>query len=251
MTTKSKWLIVAGMLMAAGLAVVGVGVVAFFVLPNVLVRHPLLPKYQLEQVDSSHKWYRRTTVRVGSAVYVEDYEDYPLQLANVEPTDAISRAPFGDSYMCSIRGQSPSNYVAVDCGSEMPAYEVFRNADLPPFDWRHAKFQMMYFSSFSPNVNPKNTNDAALITEVVKTLSQGTPTTETFPMAEMRSNVCNVCLSSKELPGIMFCPQAYRDGSGAIYLAESMGMEPLNRGMKYHATWIPAGALFTAWVTTP
>jgi hypothetical protein len=133
----------------------------------------------------------------------------------------------------------------------MPAYEVFRNVNQPVFDWRHAKFQAMEFPGFRVGMNRKRSTDAALMAEVVKTLEEGTPTTEVFPLAEMRSNVCSVCFFTDELPGIKFCPQAYRDESGAIYLAESLGMEPLNRGMKYHGRWIPAGALFTAWVKTP
>ena len=123
MTTKAKWLIVAGAVVAAGMLAVIV-VVGLLVFQDEVPRHPLLPVYQLEQVDSTHPWYRRTTVRCGSAVYVEDFEEYALRLANVDPTNAIGRSSFGNALMCSIPGQSPSNYVAVDCGSEMPAYEI-------------------------------------------------------------------------------------------------------------------------------
>jgi hypothetical protein len=251
MTTRTKWLMVGGAIAVVGVLAIGAVVVGWFVLEEVPPANLLLPVYTLEQVDSTHPWYRRTTVKLGSAVYVEDFEDYGLELWNPVPTVGIGRPSFGNSMMCSIPGESPSNYVAVDCGSEMPAYEVFRNVNQPVFDWRHAKFQSLEFPGFTAGRNLKRSTDAALMAEVVKTLEEGTPTTEVFPLAEMRSNVCSVCLFTDELPGIKFCPQAYRDESGAVYLAESLGMEPLNRGMRYHGRWIPAGALFTAWVKTP
>jgi len=251
MTTKAKWLIAAGVIVAAGILAVVVVVVGLSVLDEVRPENRHLPVYQLEQVDSTHQWYRRTTVRWGSAVYVQDFEDYGFELWNPEPTSGIGRPSFGNSLMCSIPGQSPSNYVAVDCGSEMSAYEIFRNVNQPVFDWRHAKFQSMEFGGIIGRTEHKRSTDGALMAEVVRTLSEGTPTTEVFPLAEKRSNVCSVCFFTDALPGIKFCPQVYRDESGAVYLAESMGMEPLTHGMKYHARWIPAGALFAEWVKTP
>jgi hypothetical protein len=251
MTTRTKWLIAAGVIVAAGVLAVGVVVVGWSVLEAVPPANLHLPVYQLDQVDSTHQWYRRTTVKLGAEVYVQDYEDYGLQLANPDPKSGIGRPSFGNSLMCSIPGESPSQYVAVDCGSEMPAYEVFRNVKQPVFDWRHAKYRSMVFSGAAAGKNGKQSTDAAVMAEVVETLVAGTPTTATFPVAEAGTNVCNVCLFSDELPGIGFCPRVYWDASGAIYLAESMGMEPLTRGMKFHARWIPAGALFTAWVKAP
>src|SRR5262245_51090170 len=128
---------------AAGVAVVVVG---WFALEAVPVGNLHLPKYSLDQTDSAHRWYRRTTVHFNSAVYVNDFEDYSIWLAYPVPTHAIGRAPFGNSLVCSIPGQEPTDYVAVDCGSEMEAYEVFRNAYRSPFDWRHASFQKMEFA---------------------------------------------------------------------------------------------------------
>jgi hypothetical protein len=213
--------------------------------------HLLLPKYSLEQTDSSQPWYRRTTVHFQSAVYVNDFEDYSVLLANPVPANAIGRAPFGNSLVCSIPGQNPSDYIAVDCGSEMEAYEVFRNAQRPPFDWRHAKFQAMEFTGIIGRTEHKRTTDPALMADVVRTLSEGTPTTLPLPAAVTGSNICGVCLSSDELPGLIFCPSVYRDQAGPVYLAESIGVEYGNRTQKIHARWIPASPLFTQWVQTP
>ena len=69
-----------------------------------------------------------------------------MQLQNYDPTNAIGRTAFGGGKICSIPGQPPTAYIAVDDGSEMPAYEVFRNSQWPGFDWRHAKFQSLEFT---------------------------------------------------------------------------------------------------------
>ena len=213
--------------------------------------HLLLPKYSLEQTDSSQPWYRRTTVHFQSAVYVNDFEDYSVLLANPVPTNAIGRAPFGNSLVCSIPGQNPADYIAVDCGSEMEAYEVFRNVQRPPFDWRHATFQTLEFAGTMVHSEHKRTTDPVLIAEVVRTLREGTPVTLSLPASVNTTNLPAVHLFSDELPGLMFCPAVYRDETGSVYLAESFGVEYGNRTQKIHARWIPASPLFTKWMQTP
>ena len=251
MTTKTKWLIAAGAVVAAGLLAVGAVVIGFFVLERVPARFRSLPTYSLEQTDSTHPWYRRTTVHFNSAVYVNDFEDYPIWLAYPVPTNAIGRAPFGNSLVCSVPGHNPADYIAVDCGSEMEAYEVFRNVNRPPFDWRRAKFQAMEFAGTMVHAEHKRTTDPALVAEVVRTLSEGTPVTLDLPASVNTTNLATVHLLSDELPGLMFCPSVYRDETGSVYLAESIGVEYGNRTQKIHARWIPASPLFTKWVQTP
>src|SRR5882757_5274108 len=97
MTTKKKWLIVVAVVAALGLLAIGAVVIVWNMLNYVPPAHLLLPKYSLEQTDSSQPWYRRTTVHFQSVVYVNDFEDYSVLLANPVPTDAIGRAPFGNS----------------------------------------------------------------------------------------------------------------------------------------------------------
>jgi hypothetical protein len=251
MMSKKKWLIVVAVVATVGLLAIGAVVIVWNMLNYVPPAHLLLPKYSLEQTDSSQPWYRRTTVRFQSAEYVNDFEDYSVLLANPVPTNAIGRAPFGNSLVCSIPGQNPADYIAVDCGSEMEAYEVFRNVKRPPFDWRPAKFQAMEFAGTMIHAEHKRTTDPALIAEVVRTLREGTPVTLSLPASVNTTNLATVRLFTDELPGLVFCPSVYRDQSGSVYLAESIGVEYANRTEKIHARWIPASPLFTKWVQTP
>ena len=102
-----------------------------------------LPGSRTAQTASSHPGYLRTTLTSGSGMYVNDYEEYGLQLMSPEPTPVIGRRDFGNGKVCAIPGQPTIAYVAADVGSEMPAYKVFRNGNQPPFDWRSAKFREM------------------------------------------------------------------------------------------------------------
>ncbi|HKQ57830.1 MAG TPA: hypothetical protein VJY35_08165 [Candidatus Eisenbacteria bacterium] len=245
MTTKAKWLVGVAAVVAAGVAVIG-----WFALEGVPAVHLHLPKYSLEQADSAHRWYRRTTVHFGSAVYLNDFEDYPIWLANPVPTHAIGRAPFGNSLVCSIPGQEPTDYIAVDCGSEMEAYAVFRNANHSSFDWRHARFQAMDYAGTMMQADHKRTVDSTLIADVVRTLREDAPVSLSLPASVNSTNLARLNLYSDALPGLMFCPAIYRDSAGPVYLAESFAVEYSNRTEKIHAQWIPASESFTQWLRT-
>jgi hypothetical protein len=247
MTTRTKWLIGVAVVVAAGVAVVAIG---WFALEGVPAAHLQLPKYAMEQTDSAHPWYRRTTVRFNSAVYVNDFEDYSIWLAYPVPTNAIGRAPFGNSLVCSVPGQEPTDYIAVDCGSEMEAYEVFRNANHPPFDWRHASFQTMEFAGTMMHAEHKRAADSTLVADVVSTLREGTPVSVSLPASVNSTNLARLNLFSDALPGLMFCPAVYRDSAGTFYLAENFAVEYSNRTEKIHAEWIPASESFTQWLKT-
>ena len=247
MRTRTKWLIGVAAVAAAFVAVVVIG---FFALETVPAEHLHLPKVSLEQTDSAHRWYRRTTVHFNSAVYLNDFEDYSIWLAYPVPTQAIGRAPFGNSLVCAIPGQEPTDYIAVDCGSEMEAYEVLRNANHPPFDWRHASFQAMEFAGTVMHAEHKHTADTTLVADVVRTLREGRPASLSLPASVNSTNVARLNLHSDALPGLMFCPAVYRDSAGTAYLAESFGVEYGNRTEKIHAQWIPASESFTQWLNT-
>jgi hypothetical protein len=248
LTTKTKWLIGGAAVAAAGMAVVVLG---WFALDAVPLEHLSLPKYSLDQTDSAHRWYRRTTVQFKSAVYVNDFEDYSIWLAYPVPTQAIGRAPFGNSLVCSIPGQEPTDYIAVDCGSEMEAYEVFRNADRPAFDWRHASFQSMEFAGTMMRSEHKRTADSTLVADVVRTLREGAPVFVSLPASVNSTNLARLNLYSDKLPGLMFCPAVYFDPAGPVYVAESFAVEYANRTEKIHAQWIPASQAFAQWLKTP
>src|SRR5262245_17171338 len=122
---------------------------AMAVLPLVLAAgcgmplDPSLPVYVAEQTDSDHPGYRRSTVSTEGAASVNDFEEQSLQPIESDPKKVVGRSRFGYGKICAISGQDPSAYLAVDVGSEMPAYAVYRSTKHPPFDWRHATFQKL------------------------------------------------------------------------------------------------------------
>ncbi len=245
--TKKNWLIVAGVGVALCLIlVVAVGILLFVVQGGRLM-HPFLPVYSSDQVDSVHSGYRRTTVTTKGAVYVSDYEEYSLRLINPEPTDVVGLRSFGGGKVCAIPGQNPTAYLAVDRGSEMPAYEVFRNVQQPPFDWRNATFQKLQLAMPTGPAANKTTTDAGVIEDVLRTLKEGAPTTA--PSAWV-TNTYGVWLFSDQLPGIVFSPGIYIDETGTVYLAENFTSDT-STPLKVKARWIHASPLFTKWTQTP
>ena len=258
--SKNKWLL----LIAVGIpACVGTVAIVFIVwcvgLGNILwflglrmtAADRALPVYTHDQTSSTHPGYRRSTITSGTAVYVHDYDEYPLLLQNGDFTSAVGRAPFGNGKICTIPGQKPTDYLAADVGSEMPAYEAFRNSQLPPFDWRHAQFRAMEYTGIIGRTEHKRTTDPALIEDVVRTLREGTPLASTALVSGSISNLNGVYLFSDELPGLVFCPEVYVDPSGPVYLTESIVMESANSRQWTQARWIPASPLFTKWAHTP
>jgi hypothetical protein len=223
---------------------------------------PSLPIYRIEQTDSTHPGYRRTTVSTGTASYVNDFEERSLQLRSSNPQHAVGRSPIGTASVFAISGQDPSAYLAVDVGSEMPAYEVFRNASHPPFDWRHATFQSMRSAApVGPAAN-KETADPAVIEDLVRALRDGTPASppvtappmpHTPPImpATAPPGVYGILLFSDQLPGLVFRPSFYLDASGQVYLTDGLRVTMTSTEQSFQATWIPAGPLFTRWVQTP
>ena len=251
MSTKKKWLILIGLGMAVCVAVVAILCFAwFFGLGNVGV-DGWLPVYSIEQTASAHPGFLRTTVTSGTSVFVSDYDEYALQLQDVEPKNAIGRGPVGGKMVYTIPGQKPTDYIAVDEGSEMPAYAVYRNSQLLPFDWRHANFQAMEYTGTIGVTAHKRTTDPAMIEDVVSTLREGTPVPSPTLAAGSSSNLYGIYLYSEQLPGMIYCPKVYLDPAGSVYLSESVVMVSANSNQWTEARWIRAGPLFTKWLQAP
>src|SRR5262245_55777357 len=214
-----------------------------------------LPVYTSEQTDSAHAGYRRTTLSTAGAEYVNDLEEQSLQIIDMVPKHVVGRDRFGDGTICAIDGQDPSAYLAVDVGSEMPAFEVYRSTGHPPFDWRHTAFQKLrLWVSEGPAAN-KETTDAALIDDVLRTLRDGTPVNPALPlqplMAAGSTGVHGVLLFSDQLPGMAFRPSCYLALSGEVYLADSVAVTYTKVGPMIQASWIAASPLFARWATSP
>jgi hypothetical protein len=163
----------------------------------------------------------------------------------------VGRTAFGNGKICAIPGQKPEDYLAGDVGSEMPAYEPFRNRQLPPFDWRTAAFREMKYIGLGRAGVDLRTADPTLIADVVRILKEGTPVIPSPPGSDSPSNIAGLHLYSDQLPGMVYCPPVYLDKAGQVYLAENMTLEFTNRMTNVRARWIPAGPQFSKWVQTP
>ncbi|MGD0059178.1 MAG: hypothetical protein ABSD58_07145 [Verrucomicrobiia bacterium] len=253
--SKKKWLILIGL--GVALCVVALVSIAFLVSVFLVVGappiNPLLPVYTIDQGASAHPGYRRTTATSGTNVYVSDFEEQMLQLQNYDPNHVIGRSLFGGGEICSIPGQPPTAYIAVDEGSEMPAFAVFRNSQRPPFDWRHATFRSMeYTAQIGPSAH-KRTTDPALIEDVIHTLRDGTSVTSP-PLAAISgiiSNLNGVWLICDQLPGLAFNPNVYKEPSGPAYLVDSFVTLNDFTNKALQVRWIPASPLFNQWLQTP
>jgi len=207
-----------------------------------------LSVYKLEQTASSHAGYLHTTLTHGNDVYVNDFEEAALRLTTSEPTPAIGRMGIGIDNVRAIPGQPVTAYVACDVGSEMPAYEAYRNSRQPAFDWRTATFRAMTFAWPGGTRSPVTTTNPALLAEVVRLLRDGTPVSlPAMPFADS-SKLGSASMDSDQLPGLLFCPVVYTDARGTIYLAESLMIDFKASPPQCQARWIPASPALMQWL---
>jgi hypothetical protein len=255
--TKKHWIILAAVVAACGLiggALVLALAVGFFGGQEVATgADPNLPIYtQGQQVASSHPGYLHDTLTGGGEVYVNDYEEACLQLTFSEPRTVIGlMGSINPAKVGGIPGQPVTAYIAVDCGSEMPAYAPYRDIKQPPFDWRTAHFrQMTAFQQykFGPLVT---TTNGALMAEVVRLLCEGTPVElKPFPFSGA-TNLTTLNLTCDQLPGMLFCPALCYYDDGNVYLAESLTPEFTVTPPEVRARWIPASPMLTQWLKVP
>ena len=254
--SKKKWLILAVVGVGLGLMCMALMLVLVF---GLMAGHEdttgagsLLPIYTMDQSVSSHAGYRRNTMASGSDVFVNDYEEACLQLANPEPSTVVGHlGSMGVIKICSIPGQPVTAYLACDDGSEMPAYVPYRNLNQKPFDWRTATFREM--SAYRTNGSGPylTTTNEALLTEVVRTLRDGTPVElPSFPFTSIPS-LGSIKMTSDQLPGLLFCPLVFTDASGQIYLAESLMYDDASAPKQLHARWVPASPTLAQWLKAP
>jgi hypothetical protein len=251
--TKKHWFILAAILAVGG---IGVALVLALVLGFFAGHEEAagsgadLPVYTMgQQSPSSHPGYLHDTLTGSGEVYVNDYEEACLQLTYAEPQTVIGlMGSINPGKVGAIPGQPVTAYIAVDCGSEMLAYEPYRNLKQPPFDWRTANFrQMTAFQKykFGPLVT---TTNAALMAEVVRVLRDGTPVElNPFPFSGA-TNLTTLNLTSDQLPGLLFCPALCYYGDGNIYLAESLMTDFTVAPPQVRARWIPASPMLTEWL---
>lgn len=199
-----------------------------------------LPVYKMEQTDSVHEGYRRTTLTSGNTIYIQDYEEYALGSTNYAPTEMIGRFPnflgLDTGGLYAIPGQDPAAYVL----EWDPMYQsVYRNIEHPPFDWSHAEFQYIRLSYQEP-INPKESDDPLLIEEILDALKNGAPAIVPMQTDGNYSQTRNytVILFSDQLPGLMYIAAVHETTSGEVFLAENV----------ISNEWMSAGPLFMEFI---
>ncbi|HEY3899979.1 MAG TPA: hypothetical protein VGM54_15330 [Chthoniobacter sp.] len=205
--------------------------------------------YSIAQASSSHPGYLRNTMTSGNDVYVNDYEEAALQLANPEPTKVVAlKGNFGYSKVCAIEGQPTTAYVAGDDGSEMPAFAVYRHNGQPPFEWRAATFREMTLYAPTASNSGLKTTDPALLTEVLTLLRDGTSVSLPGISMVNAASMVKLQMASDQLPGLLFCPVLRTGPDGTLYLAESLMLDLTVTPPLFHANWIPASPKLTQWL---
>ncbi|MBV6450029.1 MAG: hypothetical protein MHPDNHAH_00749 [Anaerolineales bacterium] len=199
-----------------------------------------LPVYAMEQTDSIHEGYRRTTLTHGSTVYVSDYEESALGAFGENPTQMIGRLPVSEdavSGIYAIPGQDPSAYVL----EYDPMYQqVYRNLQHPPFVWHTADFQMMRLGIPTGPAANKETTDSKVIDDVVRTLIGAAlfivPLDATGNYADYQNY--QIQMFTDELPGLVYLAGLHIGADGQVYLAENAITNQ----------WHPAGSIFLDWM---
>jgi hypothetical protein len=251
--SKKKWLIVIGAaaalsVLAVGLVAVGLGIV-FFAGPQIAGAEAGSPSYKLQQTASAHPGYLRTTLTSGNATYVSDYEEYGLELLDLEPHQVIGHYGLGGK-VCAISGQPSTAYIAVDEGSEMPAYAVFRNTGHAPFDWRKATFSRMQLTRPVGRSAVLRSSDPAILAEVIRTIRDGAAAVPHVPVATALANQTALLLYSDELPGLVFSPAVYFQPTGAVYLSENISIQPSKANTTVNARWVLVEGKLADWLNS-
>jgi hypothetical protein len=252
MPAKKRFIIVvaAGILCLAGAGALAIGI-TFRAGWKIASGEPGdVPFYAFAQNPSAHTGYLRNTLTNGSEVYISDYEESALRLADPEPKAVIGRFGMGGAAkMCAIAGQPVTAYVGGEDGGEMPTYVPYRYSGQPPFNFRTASFRELVYNAPRAANSGQRTTDPALLAEVVSVLRDGTPVTlPGFPMSSGGVEFDSLNMTSNELPGMAFCPVVYSGTDGTIYIAESLIFDTVSSPPQFRARWIPASAKLTAWL---
>jgi hypothetical protein len=250
--SKKKWLI--ALAAAVALGVVAVSLVCFGLIIGFFIGHQAVAAregqsaFQCNQTASAHPGYRLTTLTNPSDTYVNDYEEQGLQLMTAEPRPVIGRYGLG-GMVCAIPGQPTTAYIAADVGSEMPAYEVFRNIKQPAFNWQSATFGEMQITLPDTGRTVLRSKDPQLLAAVIRTLREGAAGQPATAVAGNLKGLSTIYLYSEQLPGLAYCPSVYFDPDGSIYVSENISIQPSKAFTTVTARWVHADRKVADWLT--
>jgi hypothetical protein len=193
------------------------------------IRYLTVPVYNFSQQPSSYPNFMMSILEEGSRSYVSDFSEFALEAEGSFRWNRIGKTSDGmDIY--SVSSQSGQDYIYMT-GFMMP-HTVFRVAQLPPFDPVSVGIDQITF--LNGQVTPV-TQDPQIIAEVLASLQQPG---QLQPSSSLVTDGY-IKLSSSQLKGLIYRVYVTIDPSGKVYFSQLYSPETL----------IPAGPLFTQWVT--
>ena len=208
-----------------------------FLTAALLFRQALLkagtPVYDYKVVPSEHEGYSRQTLTIAGLTYESDYAEYGLSAAGndfqVGQTSAGGR-------IYEIDPQR--NYLVVY--DFMSPIGVFRNSQIPPFDWRTTDFNEMRLYSTeiatATPQEPKTSTEAQLIQAALAPMRGDSKSISPNQVSGAYKSFV-LYLYSEQLTGMSYAIGVYVDETGAVYVAENT----------LSKEWFPADELFSEW----
>jgi len=114
----------------------------------------------------------------------------------------------------------------------MSPVAVFRSIHEPVLELRTAGVTEMILTDLVPGGPQKSTTDAALINDVIATLTGSAPVRASASVKKY-----GLYLSGGKLIGMKYCAGLYIDGAGQVYLARDTFTDKWNRSSDAFSKW--------------
>lgn len=231
MSKTKRWIL------GGGIAIM-ILVAVFFLTAALLVRQSLLkagtPIYDYKSVPSEHEGYSHQTLTIENHTYESDYAEYGLSAAGTD--FQVGQTSLGGRI---YEIDTQRNYLVVY--DFMSPIGVFRDSQIPPFDWRTTDFNEMRLYSTeiatATPQEPKTSTDVQLIQAALAPMRRDSePISPSQLSGGYKSFV--LYLYSEQLTGMSYSIGVYMDDTGAVYVAENT----------LSKEWFPASELFSKWV---
>ncbi len=201
-------------------------------------RQRSLPVYVVGDLPPSGR-YATNTLTLGHVTYVSGKAEFRLlpEAAPLGAALAIGRTSLGDMQVFRPNGGGPG-YIYTS--GDMMGQTVYRDTRLEPLEVSDLRVREMRFPSRNGLTSSRTTQDQELIHEVLASLSAA-PSVVLRPDYDAGDQRYRLDLLPEQTPGLAYTVDTLIDRTGRVYFSTEpeLGLD----------TWIPAGELFTRWVS--